>query len=85
MCFEQLPLSVPNKQHDMSQICLPRAMSEKKAPDQSMARKTQLIPITLPLRFHSSPYGGRSPAARRIAAIIPMTIIGISFPLSYIG
>jgi hypothetical protein len=40
------------------------------------------MPITLPLRFHSSPYGGRSPAARRIAAIIPMTIIGTSFPLS---
>jgi hypothetical protein len=41
--------------------------------------------MTLPLRFHNSPYGGSSPAARRMAATIPTTITGVSLPLSYIG
>lgn len=46
---------------------------------------TQLIPITLPLLFHNSPYGGSKPAASRTAAMIPTTKTGVSFPLWYIG
>ena len=41
-----------------------------------------LIPMTLPLRCHSSKYGGRRPAANRIAAMMPTIIIGHSIPRS---
>lgn len=47
--------------------------------------RTQLIPITRPLLFHNSPYGGSKPTASRTAAMIPTTNTGVSFPLWYIG
>lgn len=59
----------------------PNAMSEKKAPHQSIERKTQLKPITRPCRFQISRYGGNRPTARRTAATMPMARIGASFPL----
>lgn len=58
---------------------------EKNAPSQSIDRKTKLIPITLPLRFHSSPYGGNKPTAKRIFAIIPTTKTPVPLPASYNG
>lgn len=64
---------------------LPRAMSEKKAPHQSIKRKIQLNPITRPCRFQISRYGGSNPTARSTAATMPMTRMGALFPLLYMG
>lgn len=66
-------------------VSLPSAISEKKAPPQSIERKIQLKPITRPCRFHISRYGGSNPTARRTAATIPMTRMGASFPSLYMG
>lgn len=42
--------------------------------------RTQLMPITRPLRFHISRYGGSRPTASRTDAMMPTTSIGVSFP-----
>jgi hypothetical protein len=79
---------------------LPRAINEKKAPIQSIVRNifpcqhlhdgavgvhTQLMPITLPLRFHISTYGGRRPTASNMLAMTPRIIMGKLIPRSYNG
>ena len=66
-------------------FCVITPISEKKAPSQSTVRNPKWIPTTLPPLFHSSAYGGNSPAPNKMAATTPMTMTGHSTPRSYTG
>ncbi|KAB8556639.1 hypothetical protein FH972_025675 [Carpinus fangiana] len=48
-----------------------------------MARKTKLMPMTRPLRFASSKYGGMHPTMSKNAPIIPIKRTGQRVPLEF--
>jgi hypothetical protein len=62
---------------------IPRDISEKKAPNQSIVKNKRSIPTILPLRFTSSNGIGRYPAINSRNAIIPMSRTGHDTPFEY--
>ena len=61
----------------------PSAMSEKKAPNQSIVRNPKSIPTTRPLLFQSSNGTGKYPMIKSTAATTPTSVTGHDNPRRY--